>query len=103
MHNDEGEVFLLLFGSAVVWADDVEYELREGGIVFLPRRIPRGCRVTSEKADLLLISTLGRLEEMFRHAGRGLGEPRPEGFGIAAQLLAEAAELSGNVVLGAPR
>lgn len=103
VHNDENEVFLLLSGSAVVWADDAGHALREGGIVFLSRRIPHGCRITSEKADLLLISHPGGLEEMFRHEGRGLGEPRPEGFGIAAQLLAEAAEVSGNVVLGAPR
>ncbi|TRO57346.1 cupin domain-containing protein [Streptomyces sp. IB201691-2A2] len=103
VHNNEDEVFLLLSGSALVWADDEEHELREGGIVFLPRRIPHGYRITSEKADLLLISTPGGLEKMFRHAGRDLREPRPEGFEIPAQLLAEAAELSGNVVLGPPR
>ncbi|MEU2421149.1 cupin domain-containing protein [Streptomyces sp. NPDC007851] len=103
VHNNEDEVFLLLSGSALVWADEEEHELREGGIVFLPRRVPHGYRITSEKADLLLISTPGGLEKMFRHAGRDLREPRPEGFEISPQLLAEAAELSGNVVLGPPR
>ncbi|MBK3639368.1 cupin domain-containing protein [Streptomyces sp. MBT33] len=103
VHNNEDEVFLLLSGSALVWAGDEEHELREGGIVFLPRRIPHGYRITSEKADLLLISTPGGLEKMFRHAGRDLREPRPEGFEISAQLLAEAADLSGNIVLGPPR
>ncbi|MEU2777627.1 cupin domain-containing protein [Streptomyces sp. NPDC007162] len=103
VHNNEDEVFLLLSGSALVWADGVEHELREGGIVFLPRRIPHGYRITSEKADLLLISTPGGLEKMFRHAGRDLREPRPEGFEISPHLLAEAAELSGNIVLGPPR
>lgn len=101
VHNNEDVVFLLLSGSALAWAGDEEYELREGGI--LPRRIPHGYRITSEKADLLFISTPGGLEKMFRHAGRDLREPRPEGFEIPAQLLAEAAELSGNVVLGPPR
>jgi hypothetical protein len=41
--------------------------------------------------------------EMFRHAGRDLREPRPLGFEITRQLLADAAELTGNVVLGPPR
>ncbi|MFI0453141.1 cupin domain-containing protein [Actinomadura sp. 6N118] len=101
VHNNEDVVFLLLSGSVLVWAGEEEHELREGGI--LPRRIPHGYRITSEKADLLFISTPGGLEKMFRHAGRDLREPRPEGFEIPAQLLAEAAELSGNVVLGPPR
>lgn len=103
MHNNEDEVFLLLAGSALVWAGDEQHELREGGIVFLPRRIPHSYRITSDKADLLLITTPGGLEKMFRHAGRDLREPRPEGFEIPQPLLTEAAELSGNVVLGPPR
>jgi hypothetical protein len=103
VHSNEDEVFLLLSGSALVWAGDEEHELQGGGIVFLPRRIPHGCRITSEKADLLLISAPGGLEKMFRQAGRDLCEPRPEGFVIHTQLLAEAAELSGSVVLGPAR
>ena len=103
LHTHEDEVFLLLSGTALVWAGDEEHELREGGIVFLPRRIPHSYRITSERADLLLISTPGGLEKMFRHAGRDLREPRPEGFAIPQSLLAEAAEISGNVVLGPPR
>ncbi|GLY50487.1 cupin domain-containing protein [Lentzea sp. NBRC 102530] len=103
MHNNEDEVFLLLAGSALVWAGDEEHELREGGIVFLPRRIPHSYRITSERADLVLISTPGGLETMFRHAGRDLRDPRPDGFEIPLSLLAEAAEISGNVVLGPPR
>lgn len=103
MHKKEDEVFLLISGSALVWVGDEEHELREGGIVFLPRGIPHGYRITSEKADLLLMATPAGLEKMFRHAGRDLREPRPEGFEISMELLAEAAELSGNVVLGPPR
>jgi mannose-6-phosphate isomerase-like protein (cupin superfamily) len=101
VHNNEDVIFLLLSGSALVWAGKEEHELREGGI--LPRRIPHGYRITSEQADLLFISTSGGLEKMLRHASRDLREPRPEGIEIPAQLLAEAAELSGNVVLGPPR
>lgn len=103
VHNKEDEVFLLLSGSALVWVGEEEHELREGGIVFLPRRIPHSYRITSDKADLLLIATPGGLEKMFRHAGRDLREPRPENFEISMRMLAEAAELAGNVVLGPPR
>ncbi|KUL45274.1 hypothetical protein ADL28_37730 [Streptomyces violaceusniger] len=46
---------------------------------------------------------VGGLEKMFRHAGRDPRKPRPEGFEIPPQLLAEAAEPSGNAVLGPPR
>ncbi|MDN3029356.1 cupin domain-containing protein [Streptomyces sp. S.PB5] len=57
VHNNEDEVLLLQSGSALVWTDEEEHELQEGGIVFLPRHTPHGYRITSDKADLLLIST----------------------------------------------
>lgn len=103
LHTREDEVFLLLKGSALVWAGDERHELEEGGIVFLPRNVPHGYRITSDRADLLVIATPGGLETMFRHAGRDLSTPRPDGFEISGQVLAEAAELAGNVVLGPPR
>ncbi|MET7737651.1 hypothetical protein ABZT02_41020 [Streptomyces sp. NPDC005402] len=94
----------------LVWAGGEGHELREGGIalreggiVFPSRRIPHGYRITSEKADLPLISASGGPAKMFRHAGRDLRELRTRGFEIPVQLLAEAAELSGNVVLAPPR
>jgi quercetin dioxygenase-like cupin family protein len=77
VHNNEDEVFLLLSGSALVWADGEEHELREGGIVLLPRRIPHGYRITSEKADLLLISTPGGLRDLRAVARRSRGTVRP--------------------------
>ncbi|MFI0829481.1 cupin domain-containing protein [Streptomyces roseolus] len=103
LHTREDEVFMLLKGTALVWAGEEEYELREGGIVFLPRNIPHSYRITSERADLLMIATPGGIEGMFRHAGRDLTAPRPDGFEIPKSLLFEAAELYGGVVLGPPR
>ncbi|MEU4559574.1 cupin domain-containing protein [Actinoplanes sp. NPDC023936] len=103
LHTREDEVFLLIEGSALVWVGDERHELEEGGIVYLPRNIPHGYRITSERADLLVIATPGGLEKMFRHAGRDLTTPRPDGFEISRQLLAEAAEIGGNVVVGPPR
>jgi quercetin dioxygenase-like cupin family protein len=103
MHTREDEIFLLIKGTALVWAGDEETSLREGGIVFLPRNIPHSYRITSERADLLMITTPGGIEGMFRHAGRDLRTPRPEGFQIPKELLTEASELYGGVILGPPR
>ncbi|MFE6338543.1 cupin domain-containing protein [Streptomyces sp. NPDC057798] len=103
MHTREDEIFMLIKGSALVWAGEEEHELREGGIVYLPRNLPHSYRITSERADLLMIATPGGIEGMFRHAGRDLTTPRPDGFEIPKFLMAEAAELHGAVVLGPPR
>ncbi|MGW7545074.1 cupin domain-containing protein [Streptomyces sp. NPDC054770] len=103
LHTREDEVFLLLSGTALVWSDDQEMELSEGGIVYLPRNVPHGYRITSETADLLMICTPAGIEGMFRHAGRDLSTPRPDGFEIAPEVLAEAADRYGQVVLGPPR
>jgi quercetin dioxygenase-like cupin family protein len=103
MHTREDEIFLLIKGTALVWAGDEETSLGEGGIVFLPRNIPHSYRITSERADLLMITTPGGIEGMFRHAGRDLRTPRPEGFQIPKELLTEASELYGGVILGPPR
>ena len=103
MRTREDEIFLLLKGSALLWSDDQETELSEGGIVYLPRNIPHGYRITSDTADLLMITTPGGIEGMFRQAGRDLANPRPEGFQISPQRMAEAADAYGQIVLGPPR
>ena len=57
---------MLITGTALVWYDDQEYELAEGGIVFLPKGTPHGYRITSKKADLLMINAPAGIEGMFR-------------------------------------
>ncbi|GGY18541.1 cupin domain-containing protein [Streptomyces minutiscleroticus] len=103
LHTREDEVFMLIKGTALVWSGEEEYELREGGIVYLPRNIPHSYRITSERADLLMIATPGGIEDMFRHAGRDLSTPRPADFEIPKSLLEEASELSGGRIVGPPR
>ena len=68
-HTREDEVFMLIKGTALLWLDDQEMELSEGGIVFLPKNIPHAYRITSKKADLLMINTPAGIEGMFRYAG----------------------------------
>ena len=101
VHSNEDEVFMLIKGSALVWADDQESELTEGGIVFLPRQVPHSYRITSEKADLLIITTPAGLEGMFRETGRDRSTPRPPDFAVTPQPAV--AEKYGNTILGPPR
>jgi quercetin dioxygenase-like cupin family protein len=100
-HLNEDEVFLLIKGTALVWCDDQEYELAEGGIVYLPKNIPHGYRITSQKADLLMINTPAGIEGMFRDTGRDKSTPRPEGFQVVPNP--EIADKYGNIVVGPPR
>jgi quercetin dioxygenase-like cupin family protein len=105
-HTREDEVFMLIKGTALVWYDDQEYELAEGGVVFLPKGVPHGYRITSKKADLLMLNTPGGIEGMFRAAGRDKSlPPLPSGESFQPspeQMAASAAEF-GNVILGPPR
>ncbi|MFW6693987.1 cupin domain-containing protein [Streptomyces sp. MAR4 CNX-425] len=103
LHTREDEIFLLISGTALLWAGDEELELNEGGIVYLPRNLPHGYRITSDTADLLMIATPSGIEGMFRSAGRDITTPRPDGFEITPDALAAAADSHGQLVLGPPR
>jgi quercetin dioxygenase-like cupin family protein len=103
MHTREDEIFMLIKGTALLWSDDQETELSEGGVVYLPKNVPHGYRITSDTADLLMICTPGGIEGMFRHAGRDMSTARPEGFEISKDRMAEAADMYGQIILGPPR
>src|SRR6201993_3210468 len=98
-HTREDEVFMLIKGTALLWLDDQEMELSEGGIVFLPKNIPHAYRITSKKADLLMINTPAGIEGMFRYAGRDRATPRPDGFEISPERMAEGADKFGQIIL----
>jgi quercetin dioxygenase-like cupin family protein len=100
-HLHEDEIFMLIKGTALVWCDDQQHELAEGGVVFLPKQVPHGYRITSERADLLMINTPAGIEGMFRATGRDKSTPRPPGFQVRPDPAA--AEQYGNIVLGPPR
>ena len=102
-HTREDEVFMLIRGIALVWVDNQEMELSEGGIVFLPKNIPHAYRITSTTADLLMINTPAGIEGMFRYSGRDRATPRPEGFQIDPERMAQGAKDYGQVILGPPR
>jgi quercetin dioxygenase-like cupin family protein len=101
VHTREDEVFLLISGTALVWAGDQESELTEGGIVWLPRNVPHSYRITSKTADLLMINTPAGIEGMFRETGRDRSTPRPDGFTVTPRP--DVAAAYGSTVLGPPR
>ncbi|MFD5827251.1 cupin domain-containing protein [Lentzea sp. NPDC060358] len=101
VHSREDEVFVFLRGSAIIWVGDQRFEVDEGGVAFLPRGIPHAYRITAD-ADLLALSTPSGLEDFFRGAGHDLRTPKPAGWRITPQTMAEAAAGNGQVVLGPP-
>ena len=101
VHTNEDEVFMLIKGTALVWADEQESELTEGGIVFLPKGVPHSYRITSKKADLLVITTPAGIEGMFRETGRDRSTPRPPGYEVTPQPAVSAKY--GNIIVGPPR
>jgi quercetin dioxygenase-like cupin family protein len=104
MHTREDEVFMLIKGTALVWyGDDEPTELTEGGIVFLPKNVPHAYRITSDKADLLMINTPAGIEGMFRFAGRDKADPRPDDWQISLERMGQASTDFGNVIMGPPR
>jgi mannose-6-phosphate isomerase-like protein (cupin superfamily) len=103
MHTREDEVFMMISGAARFWCGDEEMEVSEGGIIFLPRDVPHAYRVTSAAADLLIICTPAGNEGLYRYAGRDRASPRPDGFEITAERLADGARLAGSVIIGPPR
>jgi quercetin dioxygenase-like cupin family protein len=100
-HTREDEVFLLIKGTALVWVDDQQTELSEGGIVFLPKGVPHAYRITSKKADLLMINTPAGIEGMFRETGRDMSTARPPGFHVTPDAAVSANY--GNIIVGPPR
>ncbi len=100
-HQHEDEIFMLIAGTALVWYDDQEYELAEGGVVFLPKNVPHAYRITSDTADLLMINTPAGIEGMFRATGRDMSTPRPAGFQVKPDP--EVSERYGNIIVGPPR
>ena len=103
MHTREDEVFMMISGTAQFWCGEEESELAEGGIIFLPKNVPHAYRITSAKADMMIICTPGGNEGLYRYVGRDRATQRPDGWEITPERLAEGARMVGSVVLGPPR
>jgi len=79
VHGNDDEAFLLLDGEMTVWVGDQRWQLRPGGIVFLPRHIPHAVRCDIACRMLVLSTPAGFQERVFRSAGWDLSRPVPDG------------------------
>src|SRR5258708_2393503 len=91
VHADEDEVIVLLRGSGIFWVGDKRFELSEGGVAFLPRKLPHAYRFTSEVVDMLAVCTPAGTEKFFRAAGWDLSRPKPDGWQITPAGMAAGA------------
>ena len=103
MHSRDDEVFMMISGTARFWCGEEESEVAEGGIIYLLKNVPHAYRITSAKAEMLIICTPGGIEGLYRYVGRDRATQRPDGWAITPERLAEGAKMVGNVVLGPTR
>ncbi len=103
VHSREDEIFILLTGSAVIWAGDDRFELAAGGVAHLPRDIPHTYRITSPATDVLTICTPGGMDAFFRGVGHDVATPRPQGWEITPASMGAAAAAGGVQILGPPK
>jgi quercetin dioxygenase-like cupin family protein len=103
VHGDEDEIFLLLGGSMSCWVGDDRYELHDGGVAFLPRKLPHAYRVGHRGAHLLTLCTPGGLEGFFRVAGHDLSTAKPAGWAITPERMGAALAVHGGRILGPPK
>jgi quercetin dioxygenase-like cupin family protein len=103
VHDVEDEIVVLLQGSGIFWVGDQRWELSEGGVAFLPRKVPHAYLFTSPAVDMLAVITPpGTQEDFMRAAGWDLSRPKPDGWEITPATLAAAAAATGQTILGPP-
>lgn len=102
VHRHDDEAVMLLSGAAVLWCGGARHEMGAGDTVFMPRGVPHCYRIT-EDADVVTVCTPAGIEAFFEHAGWDLaqGDPPPD-WTVDMDTLKEAAELTGEIVLGPP-
>ena len=88
----------MLRGSAIYWVGEHRHEVSAGDVVVVPRGVSTAHRMTTE-AEILVVTTPGGLEELFRAACRDVRDPRPEGWVISFDTMRRAAESAGQSVI----
>lgn len=103
VHSNEDETFVVLEGGMTVWVGDERHHIEAGGIGFLPRNLPHSYRFTADGTRALNICIPSGLENFFRAAGWDLSRPKPEGWAVDRQFLAESSARHGARIIGPPR
>ena len=72
-HDDEDEIFFLRQGTMTVRCGDDVFDLREGGIVFLPRNVEHGYTITSVgPVRMLVMCTPAKFSDRIERDGERL-------------------------------
>jgi quercetin dioxygenase-like cupin family protein len=103
VHSAEDGLFLMLKGAGTFWVGDERYEVREGGLAWLPRDLPHTYRIDSNEAHVLTLCTPGGLEGFFRAASHDLAASKPENWAITPQTMGAALAAHGGTVVGPPK
>ncbi len=103
VHSNEDETFLVVEGGLTVWVGDQRHHIEAGGIGFLPRNLPHCLRFTADRTRALNIRTPSGVEDFFRAAGWDLSRPKPDGWAVSQQILADSAARYGARIIGPPR
>jgi quercetin dioxygenase-like cupin family protein len=70
VHHEEDEAFYVLSGDVTYYSGDKVFRAGPGTLVFMPREVPHGFRVSqSGEARMLQLTTPAGLEPMFQEAG----------------------------------
>lgn len=101
VHSNEDETFAVIEGGMTVWAGDERHHIEAGGIGFLPRSLPHSYRYAARTRALNICTPAG-LENFFRTAGWDLSRPKPDGWAISPQTLAETSMRYGARIIGPP-
>jgi quercetin dioxygenase-like cupin family protein len=102
VHHRDDEVFFLVDGAMTAWVGDQKYQLRPGGVCFLPRNIPHAIRFDTASRVMMLNIPAGPQEELFRELGWDLREPLPEDWRLSLDAVRDAAQRGGIELIGPP-
>ena len=88
VHENEDELFYALEGEHVVQVGDQEFQVRPGGLVFAPRRVPHAQRrVVPGEGRLLVLTSPAGFEGFFRElaAAHAAGTLGPDAYAAASE------------------
>ncbi len=103
LHPNEDDSLYLLEGELLLHIDGKEYELHEGGFMFVPRGVPHAFMVVSETAHILAFQTPGTGEAFYREVSDPSTSEADASRAADIERLRAAAENSPNIeVLGPP-
>lgn len=73
-HDDEDEIFYVLEGSLTLTCGDDTLHARERSFIFLPRNVPHGYTITSERVRMLVLTAPSGFGDRIEATGKRIGD-----------------------------